>query len=342
MARQGYPPRWPGTESTGAEPLRASAGRAPAIGTASPTYTRAEAAHHPALTGISDRGSTSVTNAKKPGTGATNKRRKELAAAKLERQSARRAEKAARRRRNQRITVTIVALAGIGLIAALLLWPDSDSAEVAEPDSTPSASADPSASPSASAEAGCDPAPTPPEEPGSWQAAPAQALEEGTEYTLTLATNCGDIVIETSAEAAPETVNSMLWLAGEGYFDSTLCHRLTTEGIFVLQCGDPTATGTGGPGYTVPDENLPADESNNYPAGTVAMANAGPGTAGSQFFVVYEDTTLPPNYTIWGTVTQGLDVVQRVAAAGVSDGGTDGSPAAPIGILSATAEPALG
>jgi peptidyl-prolyl cis-trans isomerase B (cyclophilin B) len=134
----------------------------------------------------------------------------------------------------------------------------------------------------------------------------------------------------------------MLWLAGEGYFDSTVCHRLTTEGIYVLQCGDPTATGTGGPGYTVPDENLPAEGGVNYPAGTVAMANAGPGTAGSQFFLVYQDTTLPPNYTIWGTVTSGLDVVERIAGAGVSGGGSDGAPAAPIGIVTATSDPALG
>ena len=144
------------------------------------------------------------------------------------------------------------------------------------------------------------------------------------------------------AEAAPETVNAMLFLAQEGYFDSTLCHRLTTEGIKVLQCGDPTATGTGGPGFTIPDENLPEEGDTNYPAGTVAMANAGPGTSGSQFFLVYEDTTLPPNYTIWGQVSSGLDIVEQVAGAGVAGGGADGAPAAPIGIEAATVSQAQG
>jgi peptidyl-prolyl cis-trans isomerase B (cyclophilin B) len=279
-----------------------------------------------------------VSNARKPGSGASNKRRKELAAAKLERQSARRAARAARRRRNQRIGWTIAALVAVGAIAVVLLWPRSTGSDVAEPSTSPSASA----SPSATADIGCDPAPTPPAEPASWDSAPDSSIKKKTDYTLTLDTNCGSIVIETDAADAPETVNSMLWLAEQGYFDSTLCHRVTTDGIYVLQCGDPTATGAGGPGYTVPDENLPAEGSANYPAGTVAMANAGPGTSGSQFFIVYEDTTLPASYTIWGTVTSGLDVVQRVAAAGVAGGGTDGSPAAPIGIVSATVEPPLG
>ena len=115
---------------------------------------------------------------------------------------------------------------------------------------------------------------------------------------------------------------------------------MVTEGIKVLQCGDPTATGTGGPGFTIPDENLPAEGGVNYPAGTVAMANAGPGTSGSQFFLVYEDTTLPPNYTIWGEVSSGLDVVAKIAEAGVAGGGTDGTPAAPIGIETAVSQEA--
>ena len=100
----------------------------------------------------------------------------------------------------------------------------------------------------------------------------------------------------------------------------------------------PAGDGTGGPGYTVPDENLPADGEANYPAGTVAMANAGPGTDGSQFFIVYEDTTLPGDYTIWGTVTSGLDIVQEIASVGVEDGGVDGAPRQPVFIESATVQ----
>jgi peptidyl-prolyl cis-trans isomerase B (cyclophilin B) len=144
--------------------------------------------------------------------------------------------------------------------------------------------------------------------------------------TLNFKTNQGDIVIETVPDKAPLTINALAALANANYFNNTICHRLTTEGIFVLQCGDPDGTGTGGPGFNIPDENLPQPIQNNYPAGTVAMANAGPGTSGSQFFLVYQDTTLGPDYTIWGTITSGLEIVQTIASAGVVGGGTDGSP----------------
>ncbi len=287
-----------------------------------------------------------MSNPKKPGTGATNKRRRELAAAKKDRQEARRAARQAQHHRRQLIGYSIAALVGVLAVAALVFWPNTSGDDVAAPSASasanpdasasPEASASPSAAPSPVAVEGCGPAPTPPSDPQSWDTAPAMALEAGTNYQLTLATNCGDIVIDTAAAEAPETVNGMLWLAGQGYFDSTLCHRVTTDGIYVLQCGDPTATGAGDPGFTVPDENLPEDAQANYPAGTVAMANAGPGTAGSQFFIVYQDTTLPADYTIWGEVTQGLDIVEQIAAAGVQGGGTDGSPGAPIGIEKAT------
>ena len=162
----------------------------------------------------------------------------------------------------------------------------------------------------------------------SFPAVPADA-------TMTLTTDQGVIAIAMDP-AAEVTDASMAYLAADGYFNNTPCHRLTTQGIYVLQCGDPTGTGTGGPGYEIPDENLPENTPNNYPKGTVAMANAGPNTNGSQFFIVYQDTTLPPNYTIWGTVSQGLDVVEKVAAAGVQGGGTDGPPALPITIQTAT------
>ena len=144
--------------------------------------------------------------------------------------------------------------------------------------------------------------------------------------TFTLTTNCGTIVITTVGNKAPLTLTQLSMLSKAGYFNGSLCHRLTTQGIFVLQCGDPTATGMGGPGFSYPDENLPANVLNNYPAGTVAMANSGPSTNGSQFFLVFADTSLGPNYTIWGRITKGLNIVQAIAKAGVKGGGADGTP----------------
>ena len=132
--------------------------------------------------------------------------------------------------------------------------------------------------------------------------------------TFTISTNCGDIVIKTVGKKAPETITDLAFLANSKFFDNSFCHRLTTQGLFVLQCGDPTATGTGGPGFMFNDENKPLkDEPANYPKGTVAMANSGANTNGSQFFLVYQDTQLPPNYTIWGKITKGLDLIQAIA-----------------------------
>ncbi|MEJ6761179.1 MAG: peptidylprolyl isomerase [Candidatus Planktophila sp.] len=135
---------------------------------------------------------------------------------------------------------------------------------------------------------------------------------------LTLTTNCGSIVISMYGTKAPITVTSIAALANAGYYNKSLCHRLTTEGIFVLQCGDPTASGGGSPtgwsGYI--DENLPKVGAKNYPAGTVAMANSGVKTNGSQFFLVYQDTQLGPNYTIWGKITKGLDLLQKIGEVG--------------------------
>ena len=162
--------------------------------------------------------------------------------------------------------------------------------------------------------------------------APAQKLPRKLARIFTFETNCGNIVVTTVGAKAPNTVTQLSTLAKGGYFDNSLCHRLTTQGLFVLQCGDPTATGTGGPKFTYPDENLPAASSNNYPEGTVAMANSGPGTNGSQFFLVFADTTLGPNYTIWGTITQGLDIVKAIAKSGVKGGGADGPPKQTIAI----------
>jgi peptidyl-prolyl cis-trans isomerase B (cyclophilin B) len=144
-------------------------------------------------------------------------------------------------------------------------------------------------------------------------------------FDVKLITNLGAITIQMLTSQAPCTTFSFRFLASHHYFDSTHCHRLTTQGIYVLQCGDPTGTGAGGPGYTFNDENLAGA---TYPAGTVAMANAGPNTNGSQFFFVTQDTELSPDYTPFGTVIGGMSVIQRVAAAGddQQNGPGDGYP----------------
>jgi peptidyl-prolyl cis-trans isomerase B (cyclophilin B) len=128
---------------------------------------------------------------------------------------------------------------------------------------------------------------------------------------MTVHTSQGDIVISLNAAKAPHTVNSFNFLAGQKFFDGSHCHRLTTQGIYVLQCGDPTGTGTGGPGYQFQDENL---DGATYPTGTVAMANAGPGTNGSQFFITHIATNwLDGKHTVFGQVTKGQDVVNAIA-----------------------------
>jgi peptidyl-prolyl cis-trans isomerase B (cyclophilin B) len=154
--------------------------------------------------------------------------------------------------------------------------------------------------------------------------------------SVTIATSAGDLAAELDADKTPCTVNSFVSLAEQGYFDDTSCHRLTTSGIAVLQCGDPSGSGMGGPGYTFPDE-LSGDET--YPAGTLAMANAGPDTNGSQFFVVYGDTPLPPSYTVFGQIDDdSVKVVQKVADAGTdnANGPGDGHPKTPVDITSVT------
>ena len=135
--------------------------------------------------------------------------------------------------------------------------------------------------------------------------------------TMTITTNCGVITIALDP-AAPQTVTNLAPLARAKYFDGSFCHRLTTEGIYVLQCGDPSAQGSGSPGswQGYRDENLPANKILTYPAGTVAMANSGPNTNGSQFFLVYKDTTLPASYTVWGKIKTGLPLLLRIEKVG--------------------------
>lgn len=269
------------------------------------------------------------------------KRERQLARERYERQQARRRETAARRRRMQQVGAVLFALLLVvgGVVALALVQGDDDGSTVATKDTsspTATASETPSPTPSETAGAGC-----------TYSSAGEAAKDVGVPeydadnpeqfeqpFTATIVTDQGDVTVDMAAAEAPCTTNSFRHLATEGYFDGTSCHRLTTSSIFVLQCGDPTGSGSGGPGYQFGEENLPADAEANYPAGTVAMANAGPGTNGSQFFLVYEDTTLPPSYTVFGTITEGLDVVQKVAEAGVEGGGGDGAPAQPVTIES--------
>ena len=164
---------------------------------------------------------------------------------------------------------------------------------------------------------------------------PEQATVSG-DVAVSIKTNAGDIPATLDADKTPCTVNSFVSLADQGYFDKTICHRLTTQGIFVLQCGDPTASGSGGPGYQFPDE-LSGRET--YRAGTLAMANAGANTNGSQFFIVYGDSQLPPSYAVFGRVSAaGLKVVKDIAAKGTTNGGADGPPKETVEISSVTAE----
>src|SRR3954452_12950339 len=161
---------------------------------------------------------------------------------------------------------------------------------------------------------------------------PGSGVRNSGTQKATLATDRGTVTASLLTAKAPCTVNSFAFLAQQGYFDATSCHRLTTSGIYVLQCGDPTASGSGGPGYQFADENLTGA---TYPKGTIAMANSGAGTNGSQFFLVYKDTQLPPSYTPFGTITKGLDVLDKVAAAG-SDPTGDGKPKLPVKITKVT------
>jgi peptidyl-prolyl cis-trans isomerase B (cyclophilin B) len=154
---------------------------------------------------------------------------------------------------------------------------------------------------------------------------------------ITFTTNCGDIVIETFAKKAPITISMLTGLISARFYDQSICHRMinsTTAAL--LQCGDPTDSGYGGPSFQFNDENLPKPIRSNYPAGTVAMANSGPNTNGSQFFIMAENTTLDPNYTVWGRVTKGLEIVKAVVATGTLEGGEVGRPKVKIAIEKAT------
>jgi peptidyl-prolyl cis-trans isomerase B (cyclophilin B) len=262
-------------------------------------------------------------------------RKRQLAREKFLRQQQRRTS--ARRRARMRNSV-IASVLGVIVIGSVALYTtgvlkDDDKKASASAETSPSAKA-PSKAPDP-----CEKAAPGTVKKLSWKKEPAVTVDKSAKYTMKLATTCGEIDVALKT-AAPHTVNSFDFLAGKGYFDHTKCHRLTTNGIYVLQCGDPTGSGSGGPGYTIPDENLKDKslKSNVYPAGTIAMANTGQAhTGGSQFFLVYQDSQLPPSYTPFGTVSaSGMKVLKKIAAAGESTGGGDGAPNATVVINKAT------
>ena len=262
----------------------------------------------------------------RPSVPPSSRRQKELARLKAERQAERRA--AAQRRRRIRTAATSggVILVVFAVIAVYVLAGQSSTTTTAT--TSPTTSAAPSATSSADTRTvACG---------GMNYATPsnvAQANEPPLDtdkktYTMTLNTSCGAIVASLDGVKANRTVNSLRFLAGEKFFDGTPCHRLTSGTLAVLQCGDPTGTGTGGPGYEIPQENLTGA---TYPRGTLAMANSGgTATTGSQFFLVYQDSQLPAQYTPVGTITSGLDILDKLAAVGIVGGATDGMPAQKI------------
>ena len=191
----------------------------------------------------------------------------------------------------------------------------------------------PVASPKATATATPTPTPTPTAPQQNQGDVPSKSLAQGRTWTGTLDINGIELGVSLDGAKAPQAVSSMISLTQKKFFDGTKCHRLTTADTFkVLQCGDPTGTGSGGPGYSFgPIENAPAD--GTYPQGTIAMARQ-TGNAysnGSQFFIVYGDSTIPADsaggYTVIGTITSGLSqLVTDVADKGVQGGGSDGTP----------------
>jgi len=271
-------------------------------------------------------------------------RQRQLARQAHQRRMQRRAE---RQRREKQIAVAaivavLVVAVGLGGAAIAGVFSKAKPAAAApsstSPSVTPSASASPTPSPSATAamvDGKCV-------YTKSGTAARKVKLPKAkpdlkATYTATIKTNRGTIVIDLRNSQAPCTVNSFVSLADQAYFNNTHCHRLTTTGIFVLQCGDPTGTGEGGPGYVFNSENLTGA---TYPEGTVAMANTGaPDSNGSQFFLVYKNgSELSPDYTPFGTIVSGLNIIQKVAKAGSdnSNGAGDGHPKEKVEIDSVT------
>jgi peptidyl-prolyl cis-trans isomerase B (cyclophilin B) len=281
----------------------------------------------------------------------TNEQRRAAAKRKLERQLERREQRAKRQRLITIIASVTGVLVVVGAVAATVIIANKDSATTASASTT--TSADPGA-PQPAAD-GKLPAFVAPAGLGQDCQYPAAAeasrkvnpprtgtipMDEA-EISVSMATDQGNIGLILNNAQAPCTSNSFASLAGQGYFNDTPCHRLTTsDSLSVLQCGDPTGQGTGGPGYEFANEyptnqyqpdNPALQQPVLYPRGTLAMANAGAGTNGSQFFLVYKDSQLPPNYTVFGTIDEtGLATLDKIAGAGVEGGGQDGPPATKV------------
>jgi peptidyl-prolyl cis-trans isomerase B (cyclophilin B) len=294
----------------------------------------------------------------------TNEQRRANAKRKLERQLERRAKQARMRRL---LLIIGGAVAAVAVIAAVVITVINTNNKHQNNTAAPTTSNSPAASgtttapqtgqvppvpplpafkPSDSVGANCqypastDPAakPVKPPRTGKVPTDPAQV-------SASMATSQGNIGLMLANNESPCTVNSFASLIGQKYFDDTKCHRLTTsDTLGVLQCGDPKGTGSGGPGYQFaneyPTDQFPPNDPKLrepvlYPRGTLAMANAGPGTNGSQFFMVYKDSELPPQYTVFGTIQpDGLAVLDKIAKAGVNGGGDDGAPTSEVTIKS--------
>ncbi|MGV1008554.1 MAG: peptidylprolyl isomerase [Dermatophilaceae bacterium] len=242
------------------------------------------------------------------------------------------------------VLAVLLVVVGFVVLANVLTAPKTDSTaqatstatDTATDTATETATESPSTpQPTPAALAGCTPVPPAQTDTKRMASAPDPASAKGKTFIATIKTNCGDITVELDGTKAPATVASFNLLASENYWAPSPCHRLTTDtdGLWVLQCGDPTGTGSGpGPGYHFGIENAPSDGS--YPRGTVAMARSSdPNSNKDQFFITYKDTQLPTDgggYTIFGKVTGGMDIIDKVAATGVSPA----DQATPLGQLS--------
>lgn len=261
-------------------------------------------------------------------------RQRKLARERYERQQERRVERARVLRQRSAIVGSAAAVVAIAVGAYFLVSSGSGTkpaAAASTPSATPTSTPKPSippATPLAIVPTGppavapashCTYTPSPPT--ARKVGIPSATPDSKATYQATIATNRGNVVIDLLNSRAPCTVNSFVYLARHGFFNNTPCPRLVTSGIYVLQCGDPTGTGSGGPGYKFSNENT---KGATYEAATLAMANSGgTDTNGSQFFIVYAHSVLPASYTPFGVVVQGLDIVRNIAAAG----GANSSPA---------------